>query len=177
MLKKFLIKKGNHYAFHFPKFHFGKKNEFEVRFIFNTGCKYDLGGDDNYDINKLWGVSFGLHHKNSFRIGWNSAGVDTNIISPHVMGDKSIALFCYIYNNGVRTYEQIGVINEENLGKWKVKFDFDNNRIALSNGFSDAAPKYFPFKFPKFKWGYYLFPYFGGNQEAPNDKIIYLAAL
>ncbi len=166
MLMKFLIKKGKHYSFHFPKFHFGRDKEFEVRFIFNTGCKYDLGNDDNYDINKLWGLSFGLHHKNSFRIGWNAVGA----------GKKSLSIFYYAYNNGVRTFEQIGIIDEDNLGKYKVKLDYDNNRIAISNEFVDDFPKYFPYTFPKFKWGYYLFPYFGGNNKAPRNMTIHLDA-
>ncbi len=175
MLKKFLIKKGNHYCFHLPKLYFGKKNVFEVRFILDEGCKYDLGDADNADINKLWGVSFGMHHKNSFRLGWNVIGSDTSA-TPNTMGDKSLALFYYAYNDGVLKYEQIGVINQGQLGNYLIKFDFDNNRIAITNIFNDSLPQYFPYTFPKFKLGYFLFPYFGGNRKATSDISIYVAA-
>ncbi len=173
MLKKYLIKKGKHYCFHFPKFHFGKKKEFDVRFIFNSGCKYDFNSDFNYDINKLWGLSFGLHHRDSFRIGWNSYGTNGEMNSKD---GKYIALFYYAYNKGVRTYFQIGAIREGSLGKYKITLDFDNNTIIVSNEFSDDQPIIFPFAFPKFKWGYYLFPYFGGYRRSPDNMKIYLSS-
>ena len=36
---------------------------------FTESCRYNVGKDQS-DINKLFGFSVGMHHKNSVRVGW-----------------------------------------------------------------------------------------------------------
>jgi hypothetical protein len=64
------IKKNNHYSgFHFRPILGNMKLSFEC--ILDETCTYNLGDVDQYDINKLIGLSYGYHHINSIRLGWN----------------------------------------------------------------------------------------------------------
>ena len=72
------IKKGNHYPF--PRFAIGlpkwvRKNKLTTMtrsYWFTESCLYDLKDEDQWDVNKLFGFSIGLHHNTSFRFGWRA---------------------------------------------------------------------------------------------------------
>ena len=70
--KYFKLKKDSHYS----GFRFNPncdKKSFRIEVIFTNECAYPSFGDvDDHDINKLYGISWGMHHKNSYRIGWRS---------------------------------------------------------------------------------------------------------
>jgi hypothetical protein len=157
---KFTIRKGKHYSFHLPKLWFGRKSH-KLRFKLDANCWYSFDGEDANDINKLWGVSFGHHHTNSFRLGWRP--------SKFVIGE--IELFHYVYDSGKVEWDFIGTFTTNDwvdvdieVGGGYVKSTF-NGRVYLYI-YDEANPKF----------GYYLFPYFGGNRTAPRDMNIYLKA-
>ncbi len=165
-IKTYHIRARHHYAPHLPKFYLGMKKKFFIDFRFMEGCQYQFQGEDSADINKLFGVSFGQHHKNSIRIGWNSAG------------NGEIKLYYYAYEDGERTFNFIGTCKMYEFQLLKLELDFDNNLVKITNsvtGLPDSVrTKEIPYKFPRFKLGYYLFPYFGGNRTAPTDTYIQL---
>jgi hypothetical protein len=104
--------------------------------------------ENQYDINKLWGVSDGLNHmKNSARIGWNYV-------------DGEIRLHAFAHVNGEMKYQEITTVKpgQEVPCKISIHGDF---YIFTANGNIVSIPR-------KTKTtlvdGYQLFPYFGGNE-------------
>lgn len=153
--KNYFIKKGNHRSGFFPNLYLKMfKTKYEV--MFSKNCIYQFGDIDDLDINKLFGLSFGFHHYNSIRFGWN------------VDGDK-IAIHVYYYKLGKRFMNKIISIPVETIHTFEITvydvyyelkiFNQDKKLIGWSNV---VKPK-------TVKWGYRLFPYFGGNRYAPHD--------
>jgi len=159
--KKYLIKKGNHKA---SGLNFGLSisNRFRYKASFTKSCLYNFENDDKFDINKLCGVSTDLyHHNQSARIGWRSNGAG------------GIEILAYWYDDGVRYHEHLLHIDlEEEVGleilclddkfyfTAKTLFDHVQHTVELNN--KPCSVKY------------KLYPYFGGNQKAPNDISIFL---
>ena len=66
------IYRGMHYSLSFLNFKpvINKKHYyFRYNVKFYPSCRYNIG-EDQSDINKLFGLSFGFHHNQSERIGW-----------------------------------------------------------------------------------------------------------
>lgn len=159
-MKKYTILEGEHYSTHSIKIYTGKTSlPFSVNF--DESCRYDLGTIDQLDVNKLAGVSFGNHETNSIRIGWAY-----NLIT------QKMDLFAYCYENGTRLIHPIGNCNLSEDVSIKLELNFNGNTFKIS--LAGSAFREFPYKYPALKAGYYLFPYFGGNNPAPHNMIIYL---
>lgn len=164
-MKSYIIKKGKHYSWHFPRLWFGKKNVLNFNFCMSQSCWFPMQDSDDYAINKLTGWSYGLHHKNSIRVGWRPS--DRN---------NWIELHLYIYANGIRSdyYMDIvecGIKNIVELTYYskKGRIVYSIHRpIAICNGVISVRPE-------KTWWGYYLFPYFGGIKTAAVDTRIDLS--
>jgi len=157
-LKSFLIKKGNHRSGFYPNIHFGLKN-LKYQVLFTDSCLYKFNDVDDFDINKLFGISFGFHHKNSARFGWN-------------VEEGQIAIYAYCYKLGIRYSRRIAIIPINKIfifeiNTYDVYFEFkitnyDGKIISLANIAKAKCCK----------WGYKLFPYFGGNKTAPHTMTI-----
>lgn len=156
-MKEYLIKQGEHYSDHGFKLYLGKK-DFNITVQFTESCRYNLGDVDQLDINKLFGVSFGDHQKNSIRIGW----------AYNVFTDK-IDLFYYTYENGLRKYNKVGECFINEILTIKLNLNFSNKTFSVTIQDITTVVSY---KYPFLKMGYYLYPYFGGNEPAPHDVII-----
>jgi hypothetical protein len=164
-MKFFTIKKGYHYSNlsnKIPFLHLFKKS-IKHTLYFNESVIYNLNNEDQMDINKLFGISFGLHHKNSARFGWRWN-----------LEKKKIEILAYIYVDGVRVNEWDVNTLITDLDPYEVcemEILKENNNYIF-NVFSESKRKKFKktLKCGKGRfWGYYLFPYFGGNQVAPHD--------
>src|SRR5438552_4118608 len=105
-MKKYLTKKNNNYSCHLPCIHFGIK-KLQFRFKFDGNCLYPIVDTDDDDLNKLFGWSFGYHHKNSIRIAWRPDEKDNTKIQVH----------SYMYNEGKRTMNYIFSVD---VDKWYV---------------------------------------------------------
>ena len=159
-MKTYIILEGEHYSTHSVKVYTGKTAlPFTVNF--DESCRYDLGSIDQLDVNKLAGVSFGNHEINSIRIGW-----------AYNLNTLKMDLFAYCYENGTRIIHSIGNCNLSENVSIKLELNFKNNSYKIS--LNESAIQEFPYNYPALKAGYYLFPYFGGNNPAPHDMIIYL---
>ena len=159
----FLIKKGSHYSNNF--FHkllnilnFRKSSIYLVRF--SDTCKYQLPKEDQGDINKLFGFSLGLHHKNSARCGW-------------CWNNNQLEIWAYWYDNGIRKYQFIQSVEIGENYYLEIKNLGDKWEFSISN-----YAKVNKIQVPKSKtlinFGYILWPYFGGNQPSPHDISIYM---
>lgn len=125
---------------------------------FDSTCAYELGGYDQFDINKLVGFSSGFdHHMDSARFGWRYS-------------NSKIELIAYCYVNNRRICESIckielnknTLISIEDIGDF-----YDFKVITHVNRFHKRISK--NTRSGKFKKGLKLWPYFGGNQTAPHD--------
>jgi len=163
-VKIYKIQKGNHYSgLHF-KPHIGE-TQLSHTIEFNKSAHYYFGDDDQLDINKLFGLSFGFHHNNSVRFGWRSMKPYTN----------QIEILAYIYLDGKRLSEinknlTVGYVD---INKpYEYKFMVSNNTISMyiidtEQGIQDVKTFVYSNKLPKI--GYYLYPYFGGQKPAIQD--------
>lgn len=154
----YLIKKGKHFSsgLHLG-IHFNKKI-YDRKVSFNKECWWDKPrNNDDYDINKLCGFSYGFHQNNSLRIGW----------VPDFKNKNEIILFAYWYNDSSKHFKFITSVPIETefdveivCGKKKAYFRVNKKIVSID------------YKKPKCKFGYNLYPYFGGNSTAPNDMHI-----
>ncbi len=158
MNKNFKIRKGSHFCLHLPKFQYNLQ---ELNFIvnFDSNCEYIIENEHQLDINKVYGISFGNHLKNSFRIGWN-----------YIPNTKVIGLWIFVHQNGKMSWEYIGYTTVNKDIKFNIQFRRNINTIIINWG--DNNKEIITYKFPEVKWQYYLFPYFGGTQTAPNTMNI-----
>lgn len=166
------ILKGWHYSIRdntfipFPfKFSFAPKF---LRFVavFGEGCDYD---DNNKgDINKLYGVSYGIDpHWRSVRIGWRW---NENL--------KVIELFAYSYVKGKRVVKFISSVALLEQIEFQIFYSATSNAVRINARTNDDSfvnvnvdeIDRSPFRFK-------LWPYYGGNKPAPNYMKIFIKEL
>jgi len=161
-MKVYTIKKGDHSPFRLPAFTTSDVCEFEV--MFDNSAIYTTKDPVNqYDINKLFGLSDGLNHDyNSARFGWNYIP-DT--------ADHQIKIYSYCYINGERIYKKLWNLElniwyrltiELNKDTYDFFIDGELFNIEMTNGSRKGG-----------NLKYKLFPYFGGDEVAPHDIKIY----
>ena len=161
-LDKFTIEENHHYSkgCHI-KLHSGL-TRLSNEVIFTDSCLYQFDDVDQLDTNKLFGLSYGLHHNNSIRFGWRA---DNN----------KIKLSLYCYNDSKRSMIDICNVDINNIIKLNFEYDSKKLQIVAIVEVKDATYMVtHPFKMPKFKLGYHLWPYFGGNKTAPHEIHIWL---
>lgn len=156
---RYRIEKGEHSTFRFPKIYSGNAVELEGNFTFFSSCWYARPDDhiDWLDLNKLAGVSFGFHQQDSIRIGWRPL-FDTS---------KQIEVFAYWYNDSQMTFETIGQVQVDTPYAFQILCARQQKEVIFQ--LESLTPKKIPFAFPSTTWGYFLYPYFGGNFTAPQD--------
>ena len=163
------IKKGNHYPF--PRFAIGSLKwvnsgivtKMERKFLFTESCLFDLVDEDQHDVNKLFGFSIGLHHNTSFRYGWRPD-----------LETRTIEIVAYEYHDKVR--QATIPICKVDLNKW-VFFGLyyspegHSKYVVINNGMKTITNTVNVKK--KSGLGYTLGFYFGGNETAPQDIVVY----
>jgi hypothetical protein len=150
------IKKGWHYSIHLPCLLI-KPKQLSYDVEFTDSCRYDIGTEDQADINKLFGIGyFPSHHNKSVRIGWNY-NIDT---------DK-IELWAYWYTDWDRNWAYLKSVDINTTHRFTISVLDTTHVIDLGDVvfYIDLKPD---------SIGYLLMPYFGGNQPAPHDMIINL---
>ncbi len=147
----FFIKKGNHSShgvFWMPK----KTMHFYIKFP--ESCIYDLGNENQLDINKLFGMSTTLDvHNTSFRFGWR-------------YNDGKIEIFKYTYVKKVRDYVLMGAVDINEWNSFKIDLTKDDVTFYLNEIKYNQKQKT---KMPLLA----MYPYFGGDERAPHDIEIY----
>jgi hypothetical protein len=171
-MKKYTIKKGNHYAsisIFERMFSFGwKVNEVPVKFRFSRECWWNPPRNaDDHDLNKLCGVGYGLSvHSNSVRFAWAPDFSKSGIINVYGYtydekkeGEPHTSKF--ITAVAVDT-ECVGMIRKVTTN---YSFTVGTTSIFMENSHPDPAVCN------------RLFPYFGGNNTAPINMDIELEYL
>ena len=121
--------------------------------MFTDSCRYDIGKEDQGDINKLFGIAYWPHHhQNSVRFGWN-----------YLKGDD-INLYAYWYSKGQRAYKYLGYVKIGMRHTFVILPSANYHNLAVQGrGIAYTVPV------PGQRFGYALGPYFGGNKLAPHD--------
>jgi len=156
---RFTIKKGLQYSDSNP-FTTIKYQELRFSVRFDSSARYNTQLAANQaDINKLYGFSDNnaQHHQYSARFGWR-------------WSNNALRLFGYVYNAGVRTSQEIGVINIGQTYDCKIivtnnayQFYIEGKKIDMPR--LATTPQ---------AVGYKLYPYFGGDETAPHDIHIWI---
>jgi hypothetical protein len=175
-----IIKKGTHRPF----FRFFKiladKESIRYKVTFTPSCRYNIGAEDQGDINKLYGIGyftnkilvykkfkiFGkeislptfrpMHHYNSMRFGWR-----------YDINRDQIEILSYYYHKSVRYSESIGFLN---IGvEYVFVMDLAENSHILSIFCYGITLCDILVPLNSMDIGYLLRPYFGGNQKAPHN--------
>lgn len=153
---RYLIRKGNHYCDQNTlKSISTSAMLFTARF--NSSAIYTTVDPVNqYDINKLWGFSEGLNHQyNSARVGW-------------AYHTSALRLYAYVYSKGVRYSQEITTVSLNTDISCSIKLS-GSNYIFTVNGVNVTMPRGLSTTKAS---GYQLYPYFGGDETAPQDITI-----
>lgn len=162
----YTIKQGNHYAseMNLRPPHFNLKSlSFSV--TMEENCLYNLGNENNKDINKVYGVTWGLDPlNNSFLIGWNC------------FKQNGLTQFFHYSNNHFLRNPAPSEPHDKTLlfeapvkttQRFSLFIDRPNNKVHVG---SENVIVSVPYNFNNVPiWGYYNRPYFGGNQVAQHD--------
>lgn len=143
-----IIKKGTHAPLTLPKLLINPKL-ISYRVVFTESCAYNIGNDQG-DINKLFGIGYlPHHHHNSVRIGWNYE-------------NNKINIFAYWYEKKVRWWKLLEKIDTNTSHTFSI-FMQKNAHIIY------YGKKSYAINVKSNCVGYLLGPYFGGNRTAPHD--------
>jgi len=142
----YTIKKGGHSCSHPMQWHNGTTSETRMITLLDwyTGETFTF-------ISKLWGYSYGAHQHNSARLGIK-------------LFPDYVRLVTYVYANRVRLKEKF--ICEMEYGSTFVSgIDYSEGwwRFMVDDRMVEVSTVVRP------KWGYFLFPYYGGSEPAPKN--------
>ena len=166
-MKQYEIKKGNHYCSVSVFERLGSigwnVKKYSVRFVLHASCWWmPKRNNDDGDLNKLTGISYGLNdHSNSVRLTWvPDFTVNGKIdIYGYTYDKKSTdPKFEALYINSVQVGQSCDGCIEVLDKKYKITV----------NGVSKEMANVHPDSSLCFR----LFPYFGGNNTAPQDMLI-----
>jgi hypothetical protein len=159
---QYTIKKGQQYC---DKSTFAPVNYTELKFVvkFDSSAIYSTANPSNQnDINKLFGFSDNdsAHHLYSARFGWR-------------WSDSALRLFAYVYNSGIRSSDELGIIQIGAENNCSIKVTAGHYIFSLNN-ITDTVLRTSTTATGK---GYKLYPYFGGDETAPHDINIFIKEL
>jgi hypothetical protein len=110
-------------------------------------------------VNKLFGFSFGNHHKNSYRFGWsNSSG--------------RIGIWAYYYTNGERTQKKLIEIDHDDECTFIIKYK--RKSVSFTMSYRDKEfMSYEVYGIKKKLFGYSLGFYIGGTVPAISEILYF----
>ncbi|PIB34738.1 hypothetical protein BFP72_04610 [Reichenbachiella sp. 5M10] len=155
----YTIKKGEHWSTYKQSSLLSDQLNFTV--VFDESAMYKCEVAENqYDINKLLGFSDcnSMHHENSARFGW-------------CWTNDQLEIHAYCYVDGERKTELIGAVRLNEPSNYSLEvtesqyiFKLDQYpSVSIDRGRVCNVGVY-----------YMLYPYFGGNEKAPQDISIQL---
>jgi len=150
-----------------------KTSEMKFYAYFDGSAEYTTVDPMNqYDINKLWGFSEGFNNQyNSCRIGWSyNDGYYNGVVSQ--LGTKALRLSAYSYAKGVRYAKEICIIPMNTPVYCRIKLSGSSYLCYVTvNGitYSATVPRGSTTTTAS---GYQQYPYFGGDELAPQNIFI-----
>lgn len=158
---------------HYPRWwwirlfkNFTRKKSVTFKCFFDKSCFYKFNDVDDYDINKLFGLSTTLdHHIQSARIGWR-------------VKDNTFELTTYSYTSGkrdaIKDIVVLGHVKQNELFECKIVAYEDYFYYELKT--KDNKKTHIIPKDPSYDGiiGRYLEPYFGGNRKPPHNMFLFI---
>jgi hypothetical protein len=155
----YTIKSGNHHSQLSP---YKALEISEMRFVVmfdHSAVYHSIDPENQNDINKLFGFADNemQHHEYSARFGWR-------------WSDGALRLFAYVYNNSVLLTSELGSfpLNREIHCSIKINSDtytFKAGEQVVHMSRESTTP---------LAKGYQLYPYFGGDEPAPQEIRIWI---
>lgn len=141
-----------------------RKTSFTWVVKFTDSCRYDLGGPDQLDTNKLVGIGYlPGHHKDSARFGWR-----------YDPKQDMIELSAYCYLSGRRIIKTVGyckIGQSYNIDLYVSKWAYYFSLLQPGEGtIGETEIVHAHNKRLKYRLG----PFFGGNRVAPHEMKIEL---
>lgn len=159
-IKKYVIRTGEQHAT--LTFESTELSKLKFKALFDSSSVYETVDPTNQgDINKLYGVSdcSSYHHNNSARFGWR-------------WHQNQLEIWAYSYVNGERFSTFIDTVALDTFNNYEILFS-ENKYIFRLNDKEVEIKRACQAK----ATGYKLFPYFGGNETAPQDISIWIQEL
>jgi hypothetical protein len=157
----FHINKGRHRA---RPLRFGiwrNRKVFGWKVVFANNCRYELPGNDQLDTNKLVGVGYLFHHKDSARFGWR------------YLPDKGkMELLAYCYDKGRRIIESVALCDVGQLYRLKLSITANEYVFTVIDSPGKILGQTILAKRHNKKFQYRLGLFFGGNRTAPQQMTI-----
>lgn len=154
----FEIDAGDHSSTARVSVHSGDELDFFA--TFDPTAEYTTDDPANQgDINKLYGFSDcdSHHHTNSARFGWR-------------WYDDELQIFAYTYADGIRDWEQLGVVGFGGAHHYRLESVGDQYRFSLDGGPEVVMDRGCTSTLVRYR----LYPYFGGDETAPHDIRIHI---
>ena len=149
--KVFTIKEGSHRSGY--RYKTSWSNKFKVECIFNNSAIYTTKDSLNqYDVNKLWGVSdcSNNHMKSSIRFGWRWL-------------NDSLEILWFRHFNSNFDFGKITTVELNEIINLDLEIRGDKYILGVNGVVTEInRPCTQDFK------RYYLYPYFGGDEVAPH---------
>lgn len=139
----------------------------DFTFKFRKNCWYNYINTDSNDINKLYGISYGVlgPHKNSFRIGW----------IPDFNNNGKIKIYYYGYEN-TKTHISKYLMTVDVEKEYNIDMFLHgklNEPLKLCIELNGCVVLYDePCKIKSSWLGFICKPYFGGDNISPKKMII-----
>ena len=149
----FTIKKGGHassHGFHLYLF----KGELQFSAILGPDCLY-ADSQIPGQVNKIFGLSFGIHSTRSVRVGWRGH-----------RGEIEFNTYVHLPDGTVKV-DPLGPVEAGKVAFFRIWKTDSTVSVEMQGG---ARWDYTFDKLPF--WGYRLYPYFGGNLPAPHEMNI-----
>jgi hypothetical protein len=137
----------------------------ELKFVakFDSTAIYKTADPSNQsDINKLYGFSDNnsQHQDFSARFGWR-------------WSDNALRIFGFVHNNGLIISKELGSVSIGSENNYTIKVT-PRRYVFLLNGITDSLPRASATILAK---GYKLYPFFGGDEPAPQNIYISIKEL
>jgi hypothetical protein len=151
---EYIIKKGKHYSnwFNFP--FFTTRRSIKFQFMIDSSAHYTFNNEDDYDWNKLFGLSNSWNvHQSSARLCWRR------------LNEEQYQICLYTYDNGIKTISKETTLDYDTFYGARIIIS-SNNFYLIFKDSSIILPRksesLLPIKLV-------LKPYFGGTSVAPHD--------
>lgn len=138
-----------------------KSESLNLTVRFDESARYTISQRNQADINKIFGFADcnSLHHENSARFGWS-----------YNPSTDEVDIYIYVYQQSKRIYDQIGSMKIGESRDMSIhlegdhyKFWFGDETKTIKRGTACNTGVY-----------YLLYPYFGGDETAPQDIRVYI---
>lgn len=134
------------------------KKSISRRVSFYSSCAYDLKGDDQADVNKLFGLGYLWNKKDSARFGWNYSLIT-----------GKINIYAYVHLSGVVSFNKVCDVPMGAPTRMTIYINDHSYFFSVTNYAGKEVASTSIDKPHKKKLSYALGLYFGGNRVAPQD--------